>query len=103
MVSVLSSDKKTVYQVTETSCTCADYMFRHAKVGSRCKHIIKHFFTFEDTNKVEFTEEIKTFFKNGADFDATYNQYGDKVDEWIKQSLICKSKHTGKSMFYLLE
>ena len=103
MVSVLSSDKKKVYQVTETSCTCADYLFRHAKAGSRCKHMLKYFYTFEAADEVEFREEIKSFFKNGVDFDVAYSQYGDNVDKWLKMNLICLSKHTGKRMFYLLE
>ena len=103
MVTVLSSDKRTVYNVTETSCTCADYMFRQAKVQGRCKHMNKLFFTFEPSDEFEFKEEFKSFFKNGADFDASYNQFGDNIDKWIKMNLICVSKHTGRRMFYLLE
>ena len=103
MVTVLSSDKKTVYNVTETSCTCPDFMFRHARAGSRCKHILKYFFTFEPADEFEFKEEIKQEFKDGMFDLAAYMKYGDNIDKWVKMNLICSSKHTGKRMFYLLE
>ena len=100
MVSILSSDKKTVYQVTETSCSCPDYVFRHAKNKTICKHIKKLFFTFEPSDEFE---EYKQQFKDGLDFDDGYVLHGDNIDKWLKMSLICESKHTGKRMFYLLE
>ena len=103
MVTIISSDKKTVYNVTDTSCTCPDYMFRQSKSGGKCKHMIKYFYTFEQANEVEIKEEIKQFFKGGVQFDVAYNQYGEEVDEWLKKNILCISKHTGRSMFYLLE
>ena len=103
MVTILSSDKRTVYNVTETSCTCPDFMFRHAKAGSRCKHINKLFFTFEPADEFEFKEEFKLRFKDGLPFDDAYVLHGDNIDKWVKMSLICESKHTGKRIFYLLE
>lgn len=100
---VLSSDKKRIYNVTESSCDCPDYTFRHAKSGSHCKHITKLFYTFEPDNEVEFKEEFRQSFKDGISFNEAYTSYGDKIDKWLKMSLICESRHSGKRMFYLLE
>lgn len=100
---VMSSDRKRIYDVTSSSCTCPDYLYRQAKTGSKCKHMLKHFGMTEPVEEAELKKEIKQLFRNGYDFDIAYQEFGDKIDDWIKQALICESNHKGKRMFFLLE
>lgn len=92
---VKSDSNDRMYEVTPHSCTCADYIYRQAKVGGRCKHMIKAFYT--DTSVDD--KNMREFFKDGVSIDDAYNRYEDKIDLWLKTGEICK--HRGK--FVLLE
>ena len=104
---VLASNGRAFYDVTSTGCTCGDYKFRQVKIGGKCKHMIKHFFphlleqdkptTEEQKNE---REEMREFFKDGADIDEAYEKFGDiKIDLWIGMGEITKHK----KKFVLLE
>ena len=100
MVQVKSSRTDDVYKVTPTRCTCLDYKYRQAKIGGKCKHIIKCFHTHlldpKDRPKVEGLEK----FREGYDIDSAYEEFGDeKIQRWIDTYEIIK--HKGR--FILLE
>lgn len=104
MVEIISSDKKTIYQVSENSCTCPNFIYRQAKMGGQCKHIINCFGGKINKNLNEFGELSKLFKPNGLDFDSAYNKIGeDKLKRLIKFGIICKSPIKGDYRFILLE
>ena len=99
---VMSSDKKKVYEVTQTSCTCSDFTYRQARVGGKCKHILKCFGEINvSSNDIE---ELGKPFKNGLDINEAYKQIGDdKIKQMIEARVIIKSPKIGDNKFYLLE
>lgn len=98
-----SSDK--FYEVTKHSCTCPHWVYRLARAGGKCKHIIKAYYPevvnkHLDAQEKERIMSIRTFFKNGVSIDDAYTKYNDTViQNLIQQGEICK--HQGK--FVLLE
>lgn len=104
MVAIISSDRKTIYQVTQSSCTCADFMYRQARINGRCKHMIKCFGEIIDTTTNDIDKLSKLFKPNGLDFDKAYDLIGDeKVKQMIDAHIICKSPIKGDFRFILLE
>ena len=96
---VLSSDKKKIYNVTESSCDCLDFMYRRSKVGGKCKHILKYFIEIIDTTTNDI-EELRKFFKNGVNIFDAYEKLGDyKIKQLISIGEIVKYK----DKFVLLE
>jgi len=93
----MSSDKKQIYDVTSTSCTCADFMYRQSRVGGKCKHMIKYFPEEVDTTTNNIDELRKMF---PMDIDIAYNKLGEeKLNQLIEIGEIIKQKNK----FVLLE
>jgi hypothetical protein len=106
---VMSSSKQKFYEVTHSSCTCPDYIYRQAKSGGKCKHMIKIFYPAilgngMTTSDMQLKDEMKQFFRNGVSLEDGYEKFGEEqINKWINVGEICKSKHEGKTRFYLLE
>jgi hypothetical protein len=95
---IKSSSSNKFYEVTPHSCTCPDYVYRQAKHGGKCKHIIKTY--YPQTQDADELKDMRQFFNSGAHIDEAYEKFGDeKIHRWIELGEICKFK--GK--FVLLE
>ena len=102
---VMSSSKRKFYEVTHSSCTCPDFTYRQAKVGGKCKHMIKLFYpkVLNDIESIKLVA-IRNYFRGGVSIDESYEKYGDvKINSLIALGEICRHKVKGTSMFWLLE
>lgn|SRR3990167_7897271 len=104
---IVSSDGNKFYDVTSSSCTCPDYVYRQAKSGGKCKHMIKHFFPWiksqELTTEGILTTQDREYFKNGISDAEAYLKYGDRLDELISKGELCKVYKGHKTVIYILE
>ena len=102
---VSSRNPNNFYEVSAHSCTCPDFVYIQAKIGGKCKHIIKYFLhpedIFELTPEINVElDEIHEYFKDGKHILDAYDKYGDeKIEELLQQQIIIKVGRT----FYLLE
>lgn len=100
---VISTSKTKFYEVTAHSCSCPDFVYRQAKVGGKCKHMLKYF--YPETIGEVATEDFESLkqFKEGIELGDAYDKFGNKVDKWLNNHEICKVFKSGKWIFYLLE
>ncbi len=106
---IMSTDRKKFYEVTSSSCTCPDYVYRQAKQGGKCKHMIKVYYPAIE-GRINTAQELKEetdmqqWFRDGADMSESYGKFGeDRINVLINTGMICKYIVKGKTMFYLLE
>lgn len=99
---IMSKDRKHFYEVTHSSCTCPDFVYRQAQKGDKCKHMIQCFYQVGSVRYTQFNEHH--WFKGGADINESHSKFGDdKIKHWLDIHEICEHIVNGKKMYWLLE
>ena len=97
---VKSSNGKTSYEVTSTSCTCGDYENRQKYINGRCKHMIEH---FPQTIDGCYKKGLE-FFRGGVNVEDALERFDEGIIKtWINTGHICKIFKSGKWKYLLLE
>ena len=100
---VMSTDRRKFYEVTSSSCTCPDYVYRQAKQGGACKHMVK---LFRPSSNIQIDNiqlsDTKEWFRDGANIEESCEKFGDKkIKEWIDTGEICEHILNGKKVYRL--